>query len=164
MADANNYPNSGTLFVRQKKGPKAPDYGGDFTLDGDVLDYIIRKAERGEPVKLDISGWKRMGRNNTTFVSINIQTPYSERSGNDGQRATPSGRTGYQNQSRGYQREPIQTSRGQYQRQGDMIDDPRQAQGRGGYDDHRQQGRGGYVDRGRNQNFHDELNDDLPPF
>jgi|SRR6478609_1260824 len=158
------YENSGTLFVRQKKGPKAPDYGGDFTIGGEVLDYIMRKAERGEPVKLEVSGWKRMGRNNTTFVSLSIQTPYAERGGNEGQRATPSGRTGYQNQSRGggNSREPINTSRGQYQRQGDMIDDPRQRQG--GYDNHRQEGRGGYQDRGQQGrgNFQNDMDDEIP--
>lgn len=158
---AGNYDNSsgGAMFVRQKKHPKAADYGGDFTLTGDVLDYVLREAERGNPVKLEISGWKRQGRGNTTFISVNVQTPYSERGGGQ-QQNFRQGRGSYnEGDGSGRYREPapersIQTSRGQYQRQGERYPSRDHEQGR-------QEGRQSYA---RNERFRQELNDDIPDF
>ena len=73
-----NNSNSGALFPRQKKSQNSPDMGGDFTLDGAVLDYVLKQAQRG-PVKLDVSAWRKMGRNNTAFTSIKIDIPWSVR-------------------------------------------------------------------------------------
>lgn len=85
MAYGNNnngsYPNSGALFPRQKKTEKSPDMGGDFTLNGEVLQYVLDCAQRGAPVKLEIVGRRRMGRNNMSFISLNVNTPYEERGG-----------------------------------------------------------------------------------
>lgn len=143
-----NFGSGGAMFVRQKKSPKAADYSGDFTLEGDVLDYVLREAERGNPVKLEIAGWKRQGRNNSVFISLNVQTPYSERGGQQPQQGFKQGRGSYnQGDGSGRYREQIPTSRGQYQR-----DYPQQGQG---------QGRQGYA---RNERFRQELNDDIPDF
>lgn len=113
MAD---YPNSGTLFARDKRSGKAPDYGGDFTISDDVLDYVIRKRERGETVKLELSGWKRQGRNNTVFISLSIQTPYTERQQGTAPRQQSFG-------GGGYDRRPQQNS--QYDRRDDRRDERR---------------------------------------
>lgn len=78
----NKYENSGAIFNRNKKSDKGPDMGGDFTLGGEVLDYIIRQYESGQEVKLDISAWRRHSNNGGTFMSLKIDRPYSERSGN----------------------------------------------------------------------------------
>ena len=78
---AEDYPNTGAMFAREKKSEKAADMGGDFTLEGDVLDYVIRCAERGEPVKLEIAGWKRRTRQGGQMLSVKIQTPYEQRGG-----------------------------------------------------------------------------------
>jgi len=133
---SNQYPNSGTLFVRDKRSPKAADYGGDFTLDGEVLDYVLRSAERGQPVKLEISGWKRQGRNNTTFISLKLDTPYAERSNNQSRQQPAQQRT--------------MTSRGEY---------PSSNYGGGKQTN-------GYATQTRgseaNQRFRQELNDDIP--
>lgn len=71
--------NGGALFQRQKKSQNSPDMGGDFTLEGDVLDYILDCASRGEPVKLDIAAWRKMSRNNGTFMSISVNIPWQVR-------------------------------------------------------------------------------------
>jgi hypothetical protein len=76
------FQNGGALFVREKRNPNAADYGGDFTIDADVLSYVENCIRRGDPVKLEISGWKRQGRNDTQFISLSINTPYEYRQNN----------------------------------------------------------------------------------
>ena len=78
MNDQKTYPNSGALFARQKRSQNSADVGGDFTIDGDVLDYIVREARKGS-VKLEISGWRKMGRNNQPWTSIKVAIPYALR-------------------------------------------------------------------------------------
>jgi hypothetical protein len=85
------YPNSGAMFARQKKSDSASDFGGDFTLDDDVLDYVVSCAERGQPVKLEISAWKRRTQDGGSFLSLALQTPYETRGGQRQQQ----GRGGY---------------------------------------------------------------------
>lgn len=82
------YPNSGAMFAREKRSEKAADFGGQFTLDDDILDYIVRKAERGEPVELEISGWKRRSTNGGTLLGLKIELPWKERGGDRGGRST----------------------------------------------------------------------------
>ena len=144
---ANQYPNSGSLFVRDKRSPKAADYGGDFTLDNEVLDYVLRQAERGQPVKLEISGWKRMGRNNTTFISVKIDTPYAERQQNGGARQPQRG--GYQQQPQRQQSYGQQRGGGE---QGYMTSQGRFPSQQG------TQHRGSP----QNQQMRQDLNDDIP--
>jgi hypothetical protein len=131
-----SFGSGGALFVRDKKTAKAPDYGGDFVLEGPELEYVLAKARAGEPVKLEMSGWKRMGRNNTTFISTQVQLPYAERGG---------------------QQRPQQGGRGGYQQQG---------QGRGGYQQGGPVGggqQGGYQQQPRRP-MQQDLNDQIPDF
>jgi hypothetical protein len=102
----------GALFVRDKNGRSAmaPDWGGDVTLEGDVLDYVLRKAQSGGEVKLELSAWKRQGRNNTTFISLAVQTPYAERQ----QQEAPQRRMAPQRNEYADRNEGFQTSRGRY--------------------------------------------------
>lgn len=93
-----DFPNSGTMHLREKKSPRAADMGGDFVIEADVLEYILQQANGGaRQVKLEVSAWRRMGRNNNQFWSLKIQTPWSER-----QQDSPRG--GYQNQRDDYER------------------------------------------------------------
>ena len=81
-----SFPNSGSMHVRQKRSDKAPDMGGDFTIENEVLAYIVQMAQQGaRSVSLEISGWNRMGRNNQHFMSISVNTPYEVRGGVRGQ-------------------------------------------------------------------------------
>lgn len=160
---AGNYGSGGALFTNtNKKSPKASDYRGDVTLEGELLDYIMREAERGNPVKIELSGWKRQGRGGSTFISLSAQTPYSERGGQQQQPQFRQGRGSY-NEGDGSgryrdpppQREPIQTSRGQYQR-----GDGRSADNRQGVYDQREDR---YAAQGRQPSrLRNELNDDVP--
>ena len=74
------FPNSGALFpTRQKRSDNSPDISGSITITDDVLDYVLREAEHGDEVKLELSGWQRMSRNNTNFTSLKVNIPYAVR-------------------------------------------------------------------------------------
>lgn len=96
------YPNSGSMHARQKRSQNAADMGGDFLLSDDVLDYVINQANLGGDVKLEISAWRRQSRSGNTFWSLKIQTPYSERGGQQ--------RGNYQNRNSRYDPGPQQRS------------------------------------------------------
>jgi hypothetical protein len=62
------YPNSGALFLRDKKTEKSPDWGGDITMEVSLLKTLIAESD-GDGVKIRISGWVRQG-NRGEFISI----------------------------------------------------------------------------------------------
>ena len=64
---------------RDKKSEQSPDFTGNIEIAEDVLDYIIREATLGNPVKMELSAWIRTGRNNNTFTSVRINIPYKVR-------------------------------------------------------------------------------------
>jgi hypothetical protein len=118
--------NRGAMFARQKRSAGSPDMGGDFTLAGDVLDYVRRCIERNEPVKLEISAWRKMSRGNTPFTSIAIDIPWQVKKGGQPQSQQ---RDQYGQQGGGYQ----QRDQGYGQQQQSFDTGSRS---------------GGYVDRG----------------
>lgn len=74
------YPNRGSLFANtNKRSENSADYNGYITMTGEVLDYVMREAERGGEVKLELSGWRRMSRNNNAFTSLSVAIPYAVR-------------------------------------------------------------------------------------
>ena len=96
----NDFPNSGALFpVKQKRSNNSPDQTGDIEIGEDVLDYILREAERGTKVKLELSAWIRISRNNTSFTSLKINIPY-------GVRMEEQGNPTYQQRPNYQQRQP----------------------------------------------------------
>jgi hypothetical protein len=62
------YPNSGALFMRDKKGEKSPDWGGDINMEVSLLKTLIEESD-GDSVKIKISGWVRQG-NRGEFISV----------------------------------------------------------------------------------------------
>lgn len=94
------FPNSGAMFARQKRSEKAPDFGGQFMLENEVLDYVIRCAERGDPVELEISGWKRRTTNDGVMLGLKIELPYSVRSSQQATTNPQQGRGTYRSQPR----------------------------------------------------------------
>ena len=62
------YPNSGALFMRDKKSEKAPEWGGDINMEVSLLKALIEESD-GESVKIKLSGWVRQG-NRGEFISI----------------------------------------------------------------------------------------------
>lgn len=81
----NTYPNSGALFpVKQKRSDNSPDLTGRVTISEDVLDYIVRKAQEGGEIELELSAWLRISRNNTNFTSLKINIPYDVRQAEQG--------------------------------------------------------------------------------
>ena len=131
-----DYPNSGALFQRDKRGPSSPDMGGDFTIDAEVLDYVMKCANAGEQVKLEISTWRKQGRSGD-FQSITVNIPYKVRQEAEGGGYRGGGRPnnrfrddGPRTEPREEQREATQRERGSnpYARQ--REDKPDYAQGR----------------------------------
>lgn len=147
--------NRGGLFPRQKKTNKSPDMGGDLIIGGDLLDYILKKAERGEEVKIELSAWRKPMKNGAAFLSLQAATPYAERQQGNG---------AFQRQEYN-QREP---QRGDYRQDRYPQRDERQqfqqrdngyAQQRGG----RQQ-RLPMTDEEFKRGDAGDLNDELPPW
>ena len=62
------YPNSGALFMREKKSEKAPEWGGEITMEVSLLKKLIEESD-GDGVKIKLSGWVRQG-NRGEFISI----------------------------------------------------------------------------------------------
>ena len=133
----NKYPNSGAMFAREKRNERAADFSGQFTIDDDVLDYVIRKAEQGEPVELDISGWKKRTTSSGTMLGLQIRLPYRDRQNSDRPR---------ENNAR------QQPARGTYRSGGNFRD-------RG--NDAPRQGRFRQEDRPRQQDFNDPFPEDF---
>ena len=63
-------PNSGTLFTNKSKAkPSSPDYSGDLLIDVRSLNATNGVA------KVRIAGWKKPGRDGSTFLSLAISNP-----------------------------------------------------------------------------------------
>jgi hypothetical protein len=145
------FPNSGTIFPsKNRRSENSPDFYGDFVISDDVLDYVIREAERGRDVKLELSGWSRMSRNNLNFTSLKVNIPYEVRQQEGG---NPTYRSRF---DRG--REP-QRGRSPSYRDQSGRDDPR------GRNDDDQRGRYRDDDRGDPRgNRYSQQRDDPPPY
>lgn len=102
----NKYPNTGVMFVRQKRSERGPDMGGDITIEGDVLDYVLKCAERGDECRLELSGWKRRTRDGSTMLSLRVELPYAVRQRGEDR--------GERRDDRRDDRRDIQTTRGTY--------------------------------------------------
>jgi hypothetical protein len=87
------FPNSGALFpLQNRRSDNSPDMTGNILIADEVLDYIVREAQNGNEVQLDMSAWQRISRNNTNFTSLKINIPYNvrmEEQGNPTYRARP---------------------------------------------------------------------------
>lgn len=89
MQRNNDFQNSGAMFQRQKSNPKAPDMGGDFTIDGDVLQYVIECIKNNVQVKLDIAGRRRVARDGNAFLGLQIEIPWDIRKQRQGGQQPP---------------------------------------------------------------------------
>lgn len=150
MAYSQNFDssNQGAIHAQEKRSENAPDFRGEIEISGDVLNHIMRQAQAGQPVRVELAGWKRVGRSNgKPFVSLAVAIPYKERTEAPPQRQSTHAQVtqGFRNPTQ-QQRPPIQTSRGPYPQQGQQPQRP--------------------VTRPQtqqNQMFRDDLNDDFPP-
>lgn len=61
---------SGAIFQRPKTNDRQPDVGGEVTLSHDTLRGLIEFAKTGAPVKLELSGWKKVSGKGTQFISL----------------------------------------------------------------------------------------------
>jgi len=56
-------PDSVFMFSPKHLTESSPDYRGDVTLSEEIVASIIKKHDAKEPVKLQISLWKKAGAN-----------------------------------------------------------------------------------------------------
>jgi hypothetical protein len=74
-----NYPPGGVLFHQDKKrSPKAPDYTGNLEISRETLNHLIAMAKKDEPLKMQLSGWRKRSKNGGTFLSLVAAKPYEK--------------------------------------------------------------------------------------
>jgi hypothetical protein len=150
------YPNGGSIRPSTRKtSERAADYFGSVDIDGDVMEYIVQCARNGTPATVELGGWKKQG-SNGPFISLRGSIPYSVRQGQQDQQ--PRQQQSRQ-QDQGYQQQGRQQGR---QQNADFFEEPQQ-QRRQPQGNQRQQ----YSQQGTGrpqQNFRQDLNDDIPDF
>jgi hypothetical protein len=73
------YPDSGSLrSSTSKKGPKSPDYWGNIAIN--LKDMTNIKTEDGLTV-IKLSGWKKVGKDGKTYLSISVDRFVPEQKG-----------------------------------------------------------------------------------
>lgn len=84
MPDYSQRP-GGALFAKdakKKTNPNQPDFDGYVVLDPAEMSAIMELWKRGEPVRLDLAGWrKRSDRTGTDFLSISAKLPRAKKEG-----------------------------------------------------------------------------------
>lgn len=69
-------PNSGTLFVNEKKSaPNQPDLRGSVHVDKVLLENLINKS-KGNLVEIALSGWNKTSAKGNAFISVAASEPY----------------------------------------------------------------------------------------
>ena len=138
----------GALFVQQKKSnSNSPDWGGDLEIKADELDYILREAKQGNPVKLRLAGWRKQNRDGSIRINLALSIPREQQQSPGGYKQ---GRGSY-NQGEGsgrYRDDPCYSNRSREENRYA----PQQRQDR-----HQERLR---FDQRRE--LRDDLNDDLP--
>lgn len=75
-----DYPPSGALFTNTRKtSDKHPDYTGSLEISMDVLKVLVEQAKSGQPIKMDIAGWKKTSKAGKSFLSILANKPYEKK-------------------------------------------------------------------------------------
>jgi hypothetical protein len=72
VTDYSNKP-GGALFAKdpsRKTNPNQPDYDGYIVLDPAMMQTLMAQWKNGEPMRIQIAGWKKQGRSGP-FVSLN---------------------------------------------------------------------------------------------
>lgn len=73
---------SGALFNNRKKtSQNAPDMNGNITLSPKLVQYLNEKMARGEPLSLDISGWRKRSGQGMEFLSLSIKEKWVPQQG-----------------------------------------------------------------------------------
>jgi hypothetical protein len=70
MSDYETRPDTGSLFAEMsKKNPKSPDYSGTIAIN--LKDLTGLRTENGLTF-VKLSGWKKVGKNGKTYLSIAV--------------------------------------------------------------------------------------------
>ena len=77
------YPPRGALFQNQNKQKETqPDYTGNLEIPNDVAQDIIAQINEGiEAPKIDLAGWKKVGKSGLAFVSLRGNLERNRRGG-----------------------------------------------------------------------------------
>lgn len=82
------YPPSGALFERKQGAPQnAPDLSGPLEISKELLKELIEMANRGEPIKMDLAGYRNEHPARGTWIKLYAKKPYVKNAGgtNNGQ-------------------------------------------------------------------------------
>ena len=86
MDDKNQYPPSGVLFSNNRKqSDKSPDVNGTLEVDADVLRHLADCHNAGQPMKVDLAGWRKTMKGGGTFYSLVAKVPWQKTKNNAGQ-------------------------------------------------------------------------------
>ena len=73
----NRYPPGGVLFQnRRKMQQNHPDMTGTLEISGELLSELVRSADSGQPIKMDLSAWTKVDKNGNKFLSLTAKKPY----------------------------------------------------------------------------------------
>lgn len=74
-------PNSGSLFLEDKKNANAPDFKGSISLDAELITSLYLRVKTGQPANIEVAGWRRSSqKTGKSFLSVTAQQPLKERS------------------------------------------------------------------------------------
>ena len=78
---ADGFPPSGRLFSNNKKtSPKAPDVTGKLEISKELLDYLVKCSNKGQPIAMDLAGWRKQSRSTSgSWYSLAASLPYAAR-------------------------------------------------------------------------------------
>ena len=80
------FPPSGRLFKNEyQNSPNAPQLKGDLEVDTAVLRHLNQMYKNGEPLKMEVAGWRKPLRDGGGFFySLKAQVPYENRKPDNG--------------------------------------------------------------------------------
>lgn len=77
MPDYSNRP-GGALFAKdpaRKTNPNQPDFDGELILDPAVMATLLEQWKNGQPIKLELAGWKKTSQKGNNFLSLSAKLP-----------------------------------------------------------------------------------------
>ena len=71
----------GGLWPREKKSPKQPDMGGEFTLSKETIQYLVSCVAQNKEAKIEVSAWRKEVSGKSPFLSCAVKIPFADRQG-----------------------------------------------------------------------------------
>ena len=74
------FENGGALFplTGDRRTEKGPTLDGKLSIDGDLAAYVLDQLSRKGTVEIRLAAWKRMGKSNQQFLSLQGDIPWAD--------------------------------------------------------------------------------------